>query len=263
MNKLWCAVALLLLCSFGLSARIITHEIKITVHEDSSAYVEEEYVLRLDENEKTTLEQMINKELSIDDLRKFGVDKTIVLKTEGENIIPSLTQSSIAFITLQYRVPKITELIESRGRKETLAITEKAFSLYDGNKISLPYDPPTDLKILIPLKLLVSGEVTPPPYSITIVEINGEKYKEYEWNHKRPFQAEKFRVAFEKEVTLKSRLSIEVLLQDIQETFAKNPFYLIATLIVIVIIIWYRKGIVKLVGEAFAGEAVPEELEEK
>jgi len=119
------------------------------------------------------------------------------------------------------------------------------------------------LKILIPSKFPIADEVTPPPYSITIVEIDGKKYKEYEWNHKRPFQAEKFRVAFEKEVTLKSRLTLEVLLQDIQETFAKNPFYLIATIIVIVIILWYRKDIIKLVGEAFAGEAVPEELEEK
>lgn len=256
-------LGLLLIFSTGLSVRINEHEIKIVVHEDGSAYVEEEYVIRLNTSEMIELNNTIHSQFSPKDFEKFGITKTIVLKTTNENVIPSLTKSNIAFITLQYTVPKITTVVENKGRKEVLAITEEAFSLYDNNKMVLPYDPPTDLRILVPLKLATSSEITPPPYSITTVEVDDEKYKEYEWNHKRPFQAEKFRVSFEKEVTLGSRLSINVLLQEIGETFSANPVYLIASVIIIIVIIWYRKGIVKLVSEAFVGEAVPEELEEE
>jgi len=112
----------------GFSVRITEHDITIVVHEDESAYVEEEYVIRLDQSEIVALNQTIRSEFSLKDFEKFDITKTIVLETTNENVIPSLTQSSIAFITLQYNVPKITELIESRGRKEILAITEKSFS---------------------------------------------------------------------------------------------------------------------------------------
>ncbi|MCD6414265.1 MAG: hypothetical protein J7L23_01400 [Candidatus Diapherotrites archaeon] len=256
------AIVFLLLCPAAFSAGITQHDIRILVHNDGSAYVEEEYVLKLEQSERDALNATIHSEFSLKDFENFGVKKSIKLKTTGDNVVPSMTKSDIAFITLQYTVPEIAEHIGDRGKKEILAITEEAFIFYDGKTISLPYDPPTDLKILLPMSLQASGEVTPPPYSVTIVETNGDKYREYEWNHKRPFQADKFRVTFERDVTLTSRLSIDVLVQELEDTFIANPVYLAAAIIIVVILIWYRKDIVRLLSEAFAGESVPEEDED-
>ncbi|MCD6522683.1 MAG: hypothetical protein J7K68_02955 [Candidatus Diapherotrites archaeon] len=258
-------LCLVLVLSSAFASQITKHDIRITMKEDGSAYIEEEYLLRLTSDERGVFKTIMNKESpSIDDWSVFGIKKSIISQTKEENVIPEMTQSDVAVVTLQYTTNKIVKEVEKRGKERLVGITESLFTFYDGKKISLPYDPPTTLVILVPNTLRVSGEITPPPFSTTQqIGSDGKLYTVYEWNYRRPFSSDKFRLLYSEELTIQSQLSPELLLKEFEEKYG-NPVYIFAAVIILGILVWYRKQIIGIVTEAFSGEPVfEEEIEEE
>ena len=253
---------LLVLISTCLAAQVIDHDIRIALHEDGSAYVEQEYLLRLDDAEKNAFEGLIASGASFPDLAAYGISKVITYDSDDENVVMELTQSDFGVVVLQYKVPEIVEVVEKVGKQELTGITENAFMFYDGGTISLPYDPPTTLTIAMPSTLRLAREVTPPAYSsMDGLDGTGQKVTYYEWNYKKPFTASVFRVLYEKEIPLQSQLSLRQITEEIREKYG-NPVYLIAGMILAVIVVWYRKELGLLLSESFSGEPTFEEISE-
>ncbi|MCK4328120.1 MAG: hypothetical protein KAW41_06695 [Candidatus Diapherotrites archaeon] len=252
-------LALLLIISTCLAAQVIDHEIRIGLHEDGSAYVEQEYFLRLDSGEGKEFEALVKDGASFPDLGAYGISKVITYETTDENVVMELTQSDFGVVVLQYTVPEVVEAVEKVGKQELTGITENAFTFFDGSTISLPYDPPTTLKIGMPITLRLAREVTPPAYSTAPgLDASGQKVTYYEWNYKKPFTSGKFRVLYEKEIPLQSQLSLRSITSEIREKYG-NPVYMIAGLILLAMVVWYRKEIGILLSESFMGEPVLEE----
>ena len=254
-------LAILLLLSVAMAAQVINHEIRINLQDDGSAYVEQEYLLRLAPADKPAFESLIANGAKFGDLAPYGIGKVITYPSTDENVVIELTKSDFGVVVLQYTVGEIVEPVEKVGKQELTGITEKAFTFYDGKTISLPYDPPTTLKIGIPLTLKLAREVTPPAYSVTTgFDANGKKITYYVWNYKKPFTSGKFRVLYEKEVSLQSQLSLRSLTTEFKDKYG-NPAYLIAGAILLGIVIWYRKELSMLITESFGGEPTMEEDE--
>ena len=249
---------LMLLLGTVMAAQVINHEIRINLQDDGSAYVEQEYLLRLAPADKPAFETLIANGAKFSDLAPYGIGKVITYPSTDENVVIELTKSDFGVVVLQYTVGKIVEPVEKVGKQELTGITEKAFTFYDGKTISLPYDPPTTLKIGIPVVLRLAREVTPPAYSVTTgFDANGKKITYYVWNYKKPFTSAKFRVLYKKEVSLQSQLSFRSLTNEFRNKYG-NPAYLIAGTILLGILVWYRKELLMLITESFGGEPTME-----
>ncbi len=254
-------LVLLLLLGTCMAAQVINHEIRIRLQDDGSAYVEQEYLLRLAPEDKPAFESLVASGAKFSDLAPYGISKAITYPSTDENVVIELTKSDFGVVVLQYTVGKIVEPVEKVGKQELTGITEKAFAFYDGKTISLPYDPPTTLKIAIPSTLRLAREVTPPAYSVTTgFDTSGKRVTYYEWNYKKPFTSSKFRVLYKKEVSLQSQLSLRSLTAEFRKEYG-NPIYLIAGAILLGIAFWYRKEISLLITESFGGEPTLEEEE--
>lgn len=244
---------MVLLLSAVSAASITSHSITLTLNTEGGAYVQEEYLLRLNNEDLSLVEA------GTVDWPSFGVAKTVTKPSSDANIIPEVTQSDLVIVTLQYSVPEIIDSVERKGKQEVVGVTEKAFSFYDGSVISLPYDPPTELVIRVPSELSIASPVTPPAYSTSVeIDSDGEKYSVFSWNYRHPFSTEKFRVGYETEVSIQSQLSFRAFVEDVRERFG-NPVYWLVAVIIVVIAVMYRKEIALLASEAFAGEPVLEE----
>jgi hypothetical protein len=252
-------LALLLVISIASAAQVINHQVKVTVREDGTARVEEEYLARLQsDDDRTEFSRFANQKSTIADWAALSLSASIARPRLDEAVVAEQTQSDFAIVTFAYSVPQAVESIEKTGRQELTGVTEKLFTFWNGERIILPYDPPTTLQILVP-KTLQVAEVTPPVYSTTVeTGQDGRDYVKYEWNYRRPFNTDRLRVAYSKEVTLQSLLSPETIISDVQKRYG-TPAYLLAAAIVIGILAWYRKEIQKLVHEAFSAEPVLEE----
>ena len=254
-------MAVLLLLSVAMAAQVINHDIKISLREDGSAYVEQEYLLRLVSGDKPEFENFIKTDANFRELAPYGIAKAVSYPSSEENIVVELTQSDFGVVILQYIIPEIVEPVEKIGKRELTGITENAFTFYDGVTISLPYDPPTTLLIGIPTTMRLATEVTPPAYSVTTgFDANGHKVTYYEWSYRKPFTSSKFRVLYEKEIPLQSQLSFKSMTEEFRGEIG-NPIYILAGLIMLAIIILYRKEIWHLLTESFAGEPLIEEEE--
>jgi len=252
-------LALLVLLSTCLAAQVISHEIRISLHDDGSAYVEQEYLVRLVGTDKAAFTQLLKTKPGFSDLAPYSIAKVIAYPSQDENVVVEMTGSDFGVVTLQYSIPKIVESVEQVGKQQLAGITAQAFTFYDGTTITLPYDPPTTLKIAMPNTLRLAREVTPPAYSVTEgFDSTGQKVTNYEWNYRKPFTTNKFQVLYEKEVPLQSQLSLSAITQEIRDKYG-NPVYLLAALILIVIGIWYRSEISMLLTESFGGEITMEE----
>ncbi|MFC2174729.1 hypothetical protein ACFLQ2_02555 [archaeon] len=255
-------LVLLVLISTCLATQVIGHDISIGLHEDGSAYVEEEYLVRLASHEKTSFEALIARGASFEELTPYGISKVITYEAGDRNVVMELTQSDFGVVILQYTVPEIVEPVEKIGKQELTGITENAFIFFDGNTISLPYDPPTTLTIAMPITLRLAREVTPPAYSTTEgIDATGQKVTYYEWNYRKPFTSSKFEVLYEQEITLQSQLSLSKITEEMREKYG-DPVYMIAGLVVLVMVIWYRKELGLLLSESFTGEPTLEEINE-
>ncbi len=252
-------LVLLVLLSTCLAAQIINHEITIALHEDGSAYVQQEYLLRLADQDKQTFDSLIKNGAEFPELTPYGINKVITYSSTDENVVIELTQSDFGVVTLQYTVPEIVEFIEQIGRQELAGITQNAFTYFDGSIISLPYDPPTVLIIGMPNTLRLAREVTPPAYSAHPgFDSTGQKVTYYEWNYRAPFTASKFQVLYEKEVPLQSQLSLSAITKEFRDKYG-SPVYLIAGVILLSIFVLYRKNISILITESFSGEPILED----
>lgn len=249
----------LLLFSSAFAVQIVNHDIKITIKEDGPSEVIEEYLLRITlDEEKTEFERLLKESTSFEEWKEFGPEKTINYGHTSLDIFAEFTKSDFAVVTFKYEVTGLVESIEKIGKQEIVGITERSFGFYDGERIELPYDPPTTLSVLVPsTKEIV--EVEPPNFVTTIeIGVDGTQYYRYEWDYRKPFNSDTFRVVYSEKLTLQSQLSIEVIMNDIQRKLG-NPINLAAAIIVLAVIIWYRKSISSVLSEAFAGEPTIEE----
>lgn len=258
MNKTLLATILLLLTpclAQDWSGQVdkVTHDVVITIMEDDTALVEEDFLIRINnETVKETLKTTLQKEaFNISELRPFGITPTIQLKSTQEEAINELTRSSTGRVMIRYRV-ELPEIQEEKGRKEIMAIRGEKFSFYKNGNFQLPYEPSTKLKIRIPTKYPIY-ETEPEPYQNNTYKEGGIVYQEIVWSDMRPITTKDFHVYYEKEMSITSTLSFETLQKELTEYF-ENPVYLIVFLIVIVILIWYRNAIGFMIKEAFAGE---------
>lgn len=255
-------LVLLLLLSTVMAAQVINHEIRINLREDGSAYVEQEHLLRLTGEDRKAFEDLLENGATFDQLAPYQIFKAITHQSMDENVIIEVTQSDFGVVIFQYTVQEMVEPVEKIGKQELTGITQNAFTFFDGTTMSLPYDPPTTLRIGIPITLRLAREVTPPAYSVTTgFDSFGEKVTYYEWSYRKPFTSSKFQVLYEQEIPLQSQLSLRSITNEFREKYG-NPVYMIAALIIVVIAFLYRKQISMLLSESFSGEPVLEEEEE-
>jgi hypothetical protein len=243
----------------ALAMKITSHEIMIIMHVDKSGYVQERYTVRFDgEDERVEVSDLLKNGATIADLARYGVKQNILVEISKSTIVPEITQASTGIITLQYNTNVLVQSAEWRGKQEIIGITEKLFSFYDGSRIALPYDPPTDLTIKVPTSIKLAEEITPPPETRKQeLADDGTELNVYGWSYRHPFDTNKFRVVYEEERTIQSTLSLETILKQFSERFG-NPFYVIAGVIILILAIWYRNQIISVVTESFAGEHMEE-----
>ncbi len=251
------AILLLLIMASAMALTITSHDIDITMRADGSGYVVEDFQVRLGEGERAEFELALEAGTPGD----IGLVPTIVKEHSDINIIPQTTESDIAVVTFQYNVPEIVDTTETKGKQALVGLTEKAFSFYDGHTMQLPYDPQTTLSVMVPQDILLAGDPLPPTGAPTKeLGVDGKQYLKYTWSYRKPFNTAEFRVIYEKEVSIQSQLSPSVILNEFREKYG-NPIYIAVAVILLIVVLWYRKEVYIVVQEAFAGEPVIEDDE--
>ncbi len=258
MKKVFLALVLMLFVFGAFGVEVVKHDIVVTMSEDGSGNIEEEYWIRTSSEQGKALLNTTVESNEMDDWKEIGIQKTLKVPVEEMRIIPEVSESDIAIVVLQYRTNELVRQVETKGKKAVLALTEKEFRFYNGEKIKLPFSPPTELTVKMPSVLTLAEDVTPPPFKKRSEIIDGKKHDVFVWSYRQPFNAEHFRVSFTREVTIQSQISTEVLVKRTTEWFG-TPINLLAVLIILGIAFWYRKQIFSLVSGAFAGEPTAHE----
>ncbi len=258
--KSW-PIVLLLLLSTASALQVYGHDIQIRILENDSAYVEEIFRLKFETPEEKTGLKEIFAQPTIDTslLSQYGLNRAIVEDISNEDGQPPLGESDFADLKISYTAEMLSVLVEEKGKKQIREIPGNKFSFWDGTKFTFPYEIPTDLKILIPAKYSINS-LQPEPYYSRTEEFEGVKYQEIDWNYKKPFSSNTFHVRYEKEVTISSMFSIETIIREFQTKYLTNPVYLIVAIIILIMIIWYRKELGMMVTESFAGEPEHEDI---
>jgi len=258
--KSW-PIVLLLLLSTASALQVYGHDIQIRILENDSAYVEEIFRLKFETPEEKTDLKEIFAQQTIDTalLSQYGLNRAIVEEVSNENGQLPLGESDFADLRISYTTETLTELVEEKGKKQIREIPGNKFSFWDGTKFTFPYEIPTDLKILVPAKYPIKALQPEPHYSRT-EEFEGEKYQEIDWNDKQPISSNTFYVRYEKEFTISSMFSIETIIREFQTKYLTNPVYIIVAVIIVIMIIWYRKELGMMITESFAGEPEHEDI---
>lgn len=254
---------LLILSSASAMIEVYDHSIHVFVNEDDSAYVEEVFRLRFDNaEEKQSLNEFFNEiPFSTSRLSEYGIYRVYTGEVTDEKGSKTVTDSDFGDISISYTISQLPEIVEETGKKQLMGVKGEKFSFWDGNMFILPYEPPTSLKIYIPAKYKIA-EMSPEPYYETVVEKEAVKFHELEWNYKKTFSVNDFHLYYEKEYTISSMFSLEILIREIQVKYLVNPVYIIAGIIVLAMLVWYRKELGLIISESFAGEPDHEEENE-
>jgi len=261
--KTW-PIVLLLILSSASALQIYGHDIQIRIEENDTAQIEEVYRLKFETpEEKQGLKDIFAQpELDTSLLGQYGLQRAISEGVSDEKGQPLIGESDFADVKVSYTAENLVEMVQETGKKQLMEIQGNKFSFWDGEKFTLPYETPTDLKIFIPSKYELK-ELKPIPYENRTEEYQGERYQELNWNYKGPVIKSDFYVRYEKELTISSMFSIENFLREIQTRYLTNPVYVIAAIIVIIMIIWYRKEFGMMITETFSGEPEHEELKQQ
>ncbi|RLG21636.1 hypothetical protein DRN74_01905 [Candidatus Micrarchaeota archaeon] len=242
---------------------LIGHNVEIILEENGDAIVTEEY--KVDIQNTSEFEQLHN--LSIiakNDLnlwKSFLNDIDFYVKGNIEDVSVS-TETDPQFgtdIVIQYKVKNLAKISEERPRAVIRVLRGEDFLYYhnETKRFVIPRKNTLEIKISPSKRLEIIG-VNPRPDS-EIVEgakvvkgvLTGGRLV-YIWN--KPLLADTFEFKFSVEKTISETFDLQRLATGLVAFLIEKPIYSITLLILLVLVIIYRKQIASLVIESFAGE---------
>ncbi len=250
-------LVLLAFLSLALGVEYLDHEMEITISPDWSAQITEVYQVKLNQTEMEKFNTTLSSNPSIQDLIGLGSGPSFKEPVSDYHLSYVVSQSGFAQINLQYSAA-ILETISYMGNKEIIGIVGDTMVFQQGSKFVLPFRPTTQITIRFPESLKLYEEPEPlPTEKRVLAELPGYKQKFYEYTWKGPFSSDRFKLLFEKEKTIQSQLSLGSIWDELRYRFG-NPLYLIAVVILLILVVIYRKQLAELVKEAFGEEPTEE-----
>jgi hypothetical protein len=261
------AVALIVFASLfsavGLASSLDRQDVTVSLDKDGNAKVAEEYIVRLDTSEYADFDNASRTGLS--DLwrwERFIERNTVVVLGERDSlaVIGKRDQLGFGHVTVTYSIPNFAKQLKEEGRIVTRGLTGEQFALYNAVGKLLIIPAKTTLQIQLddirkdpredPGKYV---EVSPPGIDINTgrpVMISNR----ITCTWRGPFAAGNFSLEFQIEKGLAESWGFEKMLAYLGDAFMKNPIYTVAVLIVVVLVAIYRREILGLIAESFAGE---------
>lgn len=232
-----------------ISARSLeSHFITVDLDASGNAVVLESYTMGLEiaSNDFTAFDNIsAEAKDNIGIWQTFMKDIDISLVGEAsELLITSSKQRNFGQVNLEYKVNNFAKLLEERGRFTVWGITEDLFTFYDAESGIFTIPSKTTLWVRFDKDYeIVETKPTPSlgPY------IEDEVVYRLGWTG--PLPTTEFSVKYKAEKGISESFDV----MRIFGFFVENPVYGVAVLIIIVLLIIYRKQIIGVVSEGFAG----------
>jgi len=259
MHKTIFALSVLLLMASGFSIELAGHKVIVTVNNDGSADVIETYTLQLAYEEYLEFERIATSTST--DLQSWQTFFSDIDNTILGNVTSLTTSASTAGagnfgngVILDYSVSNFASREDKIGRDIIYEIDGPSFSFYNLtiNKFILPWKTELQIKFAPAIKKTNILEVTPEPVQSAMVD---GQYTLF-WYGMRIDNT--FNVKYKMEENV-GEFDIGTMLNSAYLFFSENPTYALAVLVILVLVIVYRKPIIELISESFGGE---EEIEQ-
>jgi hypothetical protein len=262
--KVTVLIGVLLMLPLASALEIQSHYVEITADKEGAGSVREEYNIVFDDVETEGKAFNETSTDSVGEWAQFGIYKSILVDSGRIDIIPTLTKSSFARVTLTYSSPQLARPLNATGVAqpvELIGLTEREFRFFNGEKFALPFKPSTTITANLPKDVNVRRELMISPDSEYTKSGEGVEYRVFTW--KNPFESREFRLIYEKETSISNVFSAENIVKEVEERLG-NPIYFVGALILIILVFLYRKELSLLVTEAFVTETkVIEEIKEE
>lgn len=252
MNRLFAIFLILVLASVVQARSLESHSITINVDDNGNAKIIEVYTIFLDAatNDFTAFDQVSSEaKNNLTAWQTFMRDIDTSMVGFKDVVISSSKQRSFAAVNLEYTSDNFARVAGVRGRFTEFEIPENRFKFYDLTNDILSIPSKTTLWITFSKDYQIL-ETKPTPSLGPYVENNAV----YRIGWLGPLPTSDFLVRYQQEKTLSESFD----LTRIASFFTDNPIYGIALLIIIGLVVIYRRQIIGLISESFTGE---EEIE--
>jgi hypothetical protein len=243
-----------------MAASIDSHTIGIDIDANGNAHVTEAYSLNLSDDEALKFDELRNRSSATSEAWMWSnINPEIDMHVLGErSSIVIIAQSEPAHtVTIDYNIPNFARIITEEGRFVTRGIFIGQLAMYDAVSGLMHIPASTTLKISVaglqvPRKELLKDyfEVRPdiPGADTTLA---GDKVQ---YTLKGELAIPELTIAFKEEKAIGESWGIERLVRSIGGFFMSNMSYNLVLVIIVILVVIYRKEIFGLVTESFGGE---------
>ncbi len=258
MRKLGILLCFLVMVSIGFGKDLAGHTVVVTVDRDGDANVVETYTLQLNYTDYQTFETIAKQtRTDLSRWQTFFADIQTTLIGSINNLTTSASTAGAGNfgndVILNYELSGFSTQVDKVGRDVIFNVNESKFSFYqpDIDKFIIPWKTELQLKFDSSIKKTDIMDVTPSPSQSSIVD---DQYT-LVWYGSRIDNRFDVRYKVEQNV---GELDLDSILSSTYDFFYGNPVYSAAVIVILVLLLIYRKPIIGLISESFGGE---EEIE--
>jgi hypothetical protein len=258
MRKLALIMCVLVVLSTGFAKELADHTVVVNIDTDGNAHVSEKYTLQLNSSEYIEFEK-IAKQTSTDLGIWQAFSPEIQMSVVGELVGLTASASTAGAgnfgnnVVLEYSIAGFSSKVDKVGRDSIFEISRTGFIFYleDIDKFIIPWKTELQLKFDQSVAKTDVIEVIPSPSQGSMVD---GRYTLF-WYGSRIDN--NFNVKYKVEESI-GEFDLASIMRSIYLFFYEDPVYAMAAIVILVLMMIYRKPIIGLILESFGGE---EEIE--
>ena len=255
-------LVLSILASSGLAKSLEDHSITINIDKNGNALVLEKYLISLANSQEATEFDKTSQtsQTSIAEWQKFynQIDSSVI--GEKQDLLITGRRDSLGFgtVALEYEIKELAKKTGEEGRYSTFSINATQFDFYKP-EIDL-FILPSKTKIVFEISALSSSQLNEPekhvetrPRSIFLGPLINLQENKVTLIGSGPTSTPEFLVSYKVEKSV-GEVNPGKLLTSLAQFLAANPIYALLLILVLVTMVVYRRPLLTIIAESFAGE---------
>jgi len=238
------------------------HSITINIDKNGNALVLEKYLISLANSQEATEFDKTSQtsQTSIAEWQKFynQIDSSVI--GEKQDLLITGRRDSLGFgtVALEYEIKELAKKTGEEGRYSTFSINATQFDFYKP-EIDL-FILPSKTKIVFEISALSSSQLNEPekhvetrPRSIFLGPLINLQENKVTLIGSGPTSTPEFLVSYKVEKSV-GEVNPGKLLTSLAQFLAANPIYALLLILVLVTMVVYRRPLLTIIAESFAGE---------